>query len=170
MSRVGSKSNEIFGMHEILDTLLLKPGDLVTIDAIGCQTTIIEKIVEQKADYPVAVKQNQQGLWDELGNYFEQAITMPTEARCDGVSHTEYGRGRKETHHVWATSDLEWLPQFEKWEGLKNIVCVYRRWTEGEQRKEEKRYYITSLKAEAEELRKKVRRGTGQQRTSSTSI
>jgi predicted transposase YbfD/YdcC len=158
MSKVGSKSNEIVGINEILDTLLLKPGDLVTIDAIGCQTAIVSKIVEQQADYLIAVKQNQQGLWDEISNYFEQAIVIPTEAGCDGVSHRERARGRQETHHVWSTSDLEWLPQLEKWTGLKSIVCVYRRWTEGKQRKEEKRYYITSLKSEAENLRKKVRR------------
>jgi predicted transposase YbfD/YdcC len=158
MSKVDSKSNEIVGIHDLLDMLLLKPGDLVTIDAIGCQTAIVSKIIEQKADYLIAVKQNQQGLWDEISNYFEQAVTMPKEAGCDGISHTENGRGRKETHHVWSTSDLEWLPQLEKWVGLKSIVCVYRRWTESKQRKEEKRYYMTSLKAEAEDLRKKIRR------------
>ena len=158
MSKVDSKSNEIIGIHNILDMLLLKPGDLITIDAIGCQTGIVSKIVEQQADYLIAVKQNQQRLWDEISNYFEQAVTMPGEAGCDGVSHTDRGRGRKETHHVWSTSDLEWLPQLEKWIGLKSIVCVYRRWTEGKQRKEEKRYYMTSLDAVAEELRKKIRR------------
>lgn len=158
MSKVDSKSNEIIGIHEILDTLLLKPGDLVTIDAIGCQTSIAAKIIEQKADYLLAVKQNQPGLWDELHNYFSQAITMPEEAGCDGVSHTEQRRGRKETHHVWSTSNLEWLPQLPKWTGLKSAVCVYRRWKEGKETKEEKRYYITSLQANAEELRKKIRR------------
>lgn len=158
MSKVDSKSNEIVGIHDILDTLLLKPGDVITIDAIGCQTAIVSKIVQQHADYLIAVKQNQQGLWDEIGNYFEQAIVMPEEAGCDGVSHTDKGRGRKETHHVWSTSDLEWLPQLKKWEGLKSIVCVYRRWTENKQRKEEKRYYMTSLNVGAEELRKRIRR------------
>jgi predicted transposase YbfD/YdcC len=158
MSRVGSKSNEIVGIHDILNTLLLKPGDLVTIDAIGCQTAIVSKIVQQQADYLIAVKQNQQRLWDEISNYFEQAVIMPAQASCDGISHKDCARGRKEIHHVWVLSDLEWLPQLGKWEKLKSIVCVYRRWTEGKQRKEEKRYYITSLNAGAEELRRRVRR------------
>ncbi|MDN3505152.1 MAG: ISAs1 family transposase [Rhabdochlamydiaceae bacterium] len=158
MSRVGSKSNEIVGIHTLLDTLLLKPGDLITIDAIGCQRSIVEKITEKKADYLVTVKQNQPGLWDELHNYFTQATTMPAEARCDGISHAERGRGRKETHHIWSTSDLEWLPQLSKWVGLKSAVCVYRRWVEGKKTKEEKRYYITSLEANAEELRRRIRR------------
>jgi hypothetical protein len=47
MSKVDSKSNEIVGIHEILNTLLLQPGDLITIDAIGCPTSIVAKIIEQ---------------------------------------------------------------------------------------------------------------------------
>ena len=70
MKKVDSKNNEITGIHEILDMLLLKEGDLVSIDAIGCQTKIVSKIVEQKAEYVVAVKQNQRGLWEEINNYF----------------------------------------------------------------------------------------------------
>lgn len=158
MSKVGSKSNEIIGIYDILDTLLLKPGDLITIDAMGCQSKIVTKIAEQKADYLIAVKQNQLGLWEEISNYFDQAIMMPEQAECDGVSKTNSAHGRKECHHVWATSNLDWLPQLEKWCNLKSIVCVYRRWTEKKNKKEEKRYYITSLEANAELLHERIRR------------
>lgn len=158
MQKVSSKSNEIVGIHELLETLFLQPGDIVTIDAIGCQTAIVSKIIQQRADYLIAVKQNQRGLWEEIQNYFEQAIIMPQEAGCDGVSYSQRGRGRKETHHVWSTNQLEWLPQWKEWEGLKSIVCVYRRWTEGKQHKEEKRYYISSLSEDADKLRQKIQR------------
>ena len=138
--------------------LLLKEGDLVSIDAIGCQTKIVSKIVEQKAEYVVAVKQNQRGLWEEINNYFNQATLIPTEAGCDGISYKNRGRGRKETHHVWTSADLEWLPQKEKWTGLKSIVCILRNWVETGKKKEEKRYYITSLESSAEEIGKKIQR------------
>jgi predicted transposase YbfD/YdcC len=82
---------------------------------------------------------------------------LPQEAECDGVSKTRNAHGRKECHHVWTTSNLEWLPQLEKWSGLRSIVCVYRRWTEGKRKKEEKRYYITSLEPRAEELQQRIR-------------
>ena len=53
--KVDSKSNEITAIPELLDLLLLK-GSIVTIDAMGCQKEIATKIVEQEADYVLAVK------------------------------------------------------------------------------------------------------------------
>lgn len=158
MKKVDSKNNEITGIHEILDMLLLKEGDTVSIDAIGCQTKIVSKIVQQKAAYIIAVKQNQKGLWEEINNYFNQATLMPTEAGCNGISYKNTGRGRKETHHIWTSSDLEWLPQKDKWAGLKSIVCVLRNWVEKGKKKKERRYYISSLDASAEEIGRKIQR------------
>ena len=53
------KSNEITAIPELLDLLELK-GMIVTIDAMGCQKKIVEKIVEKKAEYVISLKGNQQ--------------------------------------------------------------------------------------------------------------
>ena len=58
--KTAEKSNEITAIPKLLDALLLK-GCIVTIDAAGCQTAIVAKIVEKECDYVLAVKNNQIG-------------------------------------------------------------------------------------------------------------
>ena len=55
--RVDEKSNEITAIPKLLDALELS-GTVVTIDAMGCQRAIAEKIAAKKADYILAVKEN----------------------------------------------------------------------------------------------------------------
>jgi predicted transposase YbfD/YdcC len=74
--KVDTKSNEITAIPELLDLLALK-GCIVTSDAMGCQRTVAQKIVEHGADYVLALKGNQPTL--------EQA----EERFCDGTG----GRG-----------------------------------------------------------------------------
>ena len=66
------KGNEIAAIKALLDTLTLK-GCIVTIDAIGCQTEIAQKIVDQSGDYLLAVKDNQGKLADALREFFAEA-------------------------------------------------------------------------------------------------
>ena len=53
------KSNEITAIPELLDMLDLK-GMIITIDAMGCQKKIVEKIAEKEAEYVISLKGNQQ--------------------------------------------------------------------------------------------------------------
>ena len=53
------KSNEITAIPELLDLLDLK-GMIITIDAMGCQKKIVEKIAEKEAEYVISLKGNQQ--------------------------------------------------------------------------------------------------------------
>ncbi len=41
-------------------------GCVITMDAMGCQKNIVEKIVEKKAKYVLAVKENQKGLYEGI--------------------------------------------------------------------------------------------------------
>lgn len=63
------KENEIIAIPELLYTLQIK-GYVVTIDAMGTQTKIAEKIIKQRADYVLAVKGNQETLYKDLIDYF----------------------------------------------------------------------------------------------------
>jgi len=67
------KSNEITAIPVLLDMLEIK-GCIITIDAMGCQTDIAEKIIEKQADYVLAVKDNQKFLHEAITDYFEVAI------------------------------------------------------------------------------------------------
>ena len=69
--RTAAKSNEITAIPELLDALDLR-GTTVTIDAVGCQRAIVEKIVEKKADYLIAVKNNQPSLAQAVESLFEE--------------------------------------------------------------------------------------------------
>ena len=70
--KVDDKSNEITAIPELLKVLSLK-GCIVTIDAIGCQKKIIKQIVSQDAEYVIALKKNQGGLYERVEKLFEQA-------------------------------------------------------------------------------------------------
>ena len=61
----GGKGKEIPAIKELLESITLKGGDIVTIDAIGCQKDILTRIRRQKADYLIALKENQYNLWSE---------------------------------------------------------------------------------------------------------
>ena len=57
--KVGEKSNEIKAIPKLLKILDLE-GCIVTIDASGCQHKIVKEVIENKGDYLIAVKENQQ--------------------------------------------------------------------------------------------------------------
>ena len=72
------KSNEITAIPALLDPLDIK-GATITIDAAGCQTAIVEKIIEKKANYFIALKGNQSTLLAEAENFFTQAEAVSYE-------------------------------------------------------------------------------------------
>ena len=67
------KSNEITAIPELLDLLYVK-GMIVTIDAMGCQKKITDKITEKKADYLISLKRNQKATYDEVKEVFEHSF------------------------------------------------------------------------------------------------
>ena len=66
---VEEKSNEIVAIPELLDKIQIK-GQLVTIDVMGTQTAIAEKIKKKRADYVLALKKNQSCMYEEVREYF----------------------------------------------------------------------------------------------------
>lgn len=74
------KENDIVAIPELLDTLQIK-GYVVTIDAMGTQTKIAEKIIKKRADYVLAVKGNQETLYKDLIDYFDDDSFKKTNNR-----------------------------------------------------------------------------------------
>src|SRR6266851_627311 len=73
---VPEKSNEITAIPDLVDELAETgqlEGPLVTIDAMGCQVEIADKIVAHKADYLLALKGNQPTLEADVVDYFRTA-------------------------------------------------------------------------------------------------
>ena len=147
---VDEKSNEITAIPELLD-LIDVTGDIITIDAMGCQTDIASKIREKEADYVLAVKDNQPILHQDIADYFdwiekEQPKDEPTEV---WKSRPEKGHGRIEIREV-RIAPAAWLAQKDDWMDIQTIIR-YRTIREIDGVKTETtRHYISSFDTTAE--------------------
>ncbi len=151
--KVDDKSNEITAIPELLRALALT-GCIVTIDAMGCQRAIAEQIVVGGADYVLALKGNQGTLHEDVANYFGWAEKIGFKEIAYTFAETlEKDHGRIEERRCWATADIEWLVQKAEWKGLRSIVMVEaNRQVIGKERTTERRYFVSSLPADAEAL------------------
>ncbi|TWH58019.1 putative transposase YbfD/YdcC [Desulfitobacterium sp. LBE] len=150
---IQEKENEILAIPELLKTLSLK-NSVITIDAMGTQTKIAEQIVNQKADYVLAVKENQANLYKDIALYFEE------EEFKKGSGHTrtlEKARSQMEKRDYYQSEDVSWLADKERWKGLKSIGMVVKTIEKQGKVTEEKRYYISSLPVQPELFAKAVR-------------
>lgn len=150
--KVDEKSNEITAIPRLLEVLVIK-GCLVTIDAMGCQRNIAEKIVEKGADYILAVKGNQGTLEENIKDTIR--FTAPDEDWLD----EDFGHGRIESRKCTLYKDLSFIENPTAWKGLKAIVKIEStRYIKSEGKEEhETRFYITCSNANAETIGKAVR-------------
>lgn len=142
-----AKSNEITAIPVLLDMLEIK-GCIITIDAMGCQTDIAEKIVEKEADYVLAVKDNQKLLHEAITDYFEVARAAHNPASCQLQHHTETHaeHGRIEIRRCYLSTCLDTLPDASRWKGLKSIGMVESERIVNGKTSVDCRYYICTLK------------------------
>ncbi len=159
--KVDTKSNEITAIPELLDLLALK-GCIVTIDAMGCQRTIAQKIIEQEADYVLALKGNQPTLEQAVERFFVSGPDAEAH-RTQSAYHeqTEQGHGRVETRCAWVSADLEAALSAVAWPGLQSIGMVEASRILGEKTSVEQRFYLSSLPPEAEQFAQAVRKHWG---------
>lgn len=153
-----AKSNEITTIPELLKMLTIK-GNIITIDAMGCQKEIVKQILRQEGDYVIALKGNQELLYAESKNFFLQAMDVgPKESGCDFFESVEKNRGRIEERQIWASS-VDWLDDkfLQDWPNLQSLVCVKSKRTRRGKTTEEFRYYISSLPRNSERHAKIIR-------------
>lgn len=124
MSRaVDGKSNEITAIPELLDMLNLK-GAIVTIDAMGTQKEIAQRIVDKGADYVLALKGNQPSLHEDAALFFADPACA---AACARSAETDAGHGRIEERSCSA-ADASWLAKRHPgWKGLRSLAAVTAR-------------------------------------------
>lgn len=167
--RTEGGSNEIKAIPELLKTLVLEEC-IVTIDAMGCQTDIAESIYEAGADYVLRVKDNQEGLRADIERLFECRLERGFEADYTDV---DGGHGRVETRRCWAIEvGGRGLIDSDRWAGVKSVALIETERFEAEpdsgegagngpvsgETATEKRYVISSLPPDAEELLRASRR------------
>lgn len=150
--KVDEKSNEITAIPELLDVIALE-GSIITIDAMGCQTAIARKIIEKKADYVLAVKLNQEDLYEQIEDEFRfnKAVRSSTDL--------DYGHGRIETRTCSIISDCIHVEKNGKWHQLNSVVKIdsEREFKKTGIKEIATRYYITSLIESPEKLQSIIR-------------
>ena len=143
--KVAEKSNEIIAIPKLLEMLAIE-GAIITIDAIGCQRDIAQKVIDKKADYVLALKDNQSSLRGDVELFV-------TEQKAKGFADTTISQdttvdgdhGRIETRTTTVIHDVGWLQERHAWPGLKAVVMIESSREIRGKTETETRFYITSL-------------------------
>jgi len=153
--KVKNKSNEITAVPELLRALELA-GCIVTADALHCQKDIAKEIIEADADYVLALKGNQGTAFAEIKTFLDDAIERQA-ANLMFHETTDKGHGRVEVRRYWQTEQIQWFADREAWEGLRSVGVVEAWRTVHGKESVERRYYLSSLTAEAKRFGRAVR-------------
>lgn len=159
---IPEKTNEITAIPELLDQLAEAKqlaGALVTIDAMGCQVEIADKIVAHEADYLLALKGNQPTLEADVVDYFR---TAPAEEVTTKTT-VEKAHGRIETRTYTASKAVDWIVSERSYPGqprfttIKTIVKVHTRTQHADRSTFDTRTYISSAPLDVERIAKGIR-------------
>jgi predicted transposase YbfD/YdcC len=143
--KVSDKSNEITAIPKLLELLDVK-GHIVTIDAMGCQYAIADKIVSKEGDYIFSLKGNQGNLHEDIKLYFGSEFLTKNISSC--IEH-EKGHGRVETRECFVCTDVQWLREkYPRWKTINSFIRMNstREFKNSKKNTQETRYYISSLK------------------------
>lgn len=166
----GDKSNEITAIPEVLKLLNLR-GCTVTIDAMGCQTEIALQIRQQRGHYVLALKGNQSGLEDDMGQLYEEAVNCDFAGFNHDIHEThEKGHGREEQRICEVIEIPKDHPQRERWRDLRTLVMLTCCRIVAGVESWETRLYITSRAPKAEELLSAIRKHWGIENTQHWSL
>lgn len=158
--KVTEKSNEITAIPKLLQVLNLHDA-IVTIDAMGCQEEIAEKIVHGGGNYVLSLKGNQGNTLDAVVYAFAQSKHDTYRDICDQIETHDVGHGRIETRIYRTITDVEVVREWSQkaWRSLRSIGMVES--TREDKRTGEKtmevRYYLSSLRGNAKEFGTAVR-------------
>jgi predicted transposase YbfD/YdcC len=143
--KVAEKSNEIVAIPKLLDMLAVE-GAIITIDAMGCQRAIAQKIIDKKADYVFGLKGNQGSLREDVEVFAaEQKARNFADTTISQAKTIDADNGRIETRITTVIHDVEWLRKRHGWPGLNAVAMVEStRETDGVI-EQDTRFYVTSL-------------------------
>jgi predicted transposase YbfD/YdcC len=146
---VDSKSNEITAIPALLQLLDLE-GALVTIDAIGCQKKIAEKIVAGGGAYVLVVKGNQEQLLADVQETVGQALDgqLPAGA-VRQYTTAEHGHGRREVRSCVVIEYVAGIRDRKAWPKLTTVGMCHRERTVNGQTSTEVCYFIGSRRMAA---------------------
>lgn len=155
--KVADKANEIRAIPEVLDVLALK-GCIVTLDAMGCHKTILQRVRTREADYGVTVKGNQPTLHQAVKAAF---AAQDAQGWADGVPDTatartqETGHGRHDSRQAWVVPGASMHDL--GWPDCRSLIRIQRTSTRQDKPRQDTRYYLSSLPPDAPFLLSTIR-------------
>jgi predicted transposase YbfD/YdcC len=148
--KVDGKSNEITAIPELLQMLDIK-GSIITIDAMGTQKHIAATIIDNDANYILALKGNQGYLKEDVESLCKR---MKPDSENEVV---EKGHGRIETRNCKVFQQIQLLENLQDWKGLQSVVQITSTREIRDKKTTEIRQYICSLLSNATAFNKYIR-------------
>lgn len=142
--KVDTKSSEHTAIPKLLDLINIKDS-VITIDAIGTQKKIIDKIIEKDGDYCLNVKNNQKELLDDIKTYFNYELKLKNTSNIIKQTHTtDKGHGRIERREYFLSTDASFIYDKQKWNSVKSVGLVRNYRCINSEVTVEDKYYILS--------------------------
>jgi predicted transposase YbfD/YdcC len=138
---VGEKTNEMTAIPDLLSMLDIT-GALVSIDAMGCQKRIAQTLIEAKADYLLALKDNHKELCEDVRLWLD---TEAAAGRLPVHETVDKDHGRIEIRRCHLSAQIDWLEQKSEWKGLVAVGRVESTRILGDKTSVETRYYLCSF-------------------------
>lgn len=137
--RVAKKSNEKKAIPKLIASLDLQ-GALVSIDAIGCQVSIAQQIIEKGGNYLLSLKKNQPSLYEQVSEWMQA-----NKAQLSCYETVEESAGRFQQRKCYTTHHLQWMDDLVEWPAIQTVVMMETRRQKGEVIQSETRYYLSSI-------------------------
>lgn len=153
------KSNEITAIPELLRLIDIK-GSVITIDAMGTQTAIVDAIVEGSGEYVLALKGNQETSHQQMIAFVNEHVSndfadVTHEQLIEESPKSSHGRRESRTYYQFAAPNV--LLGQNKWKKLTSVGIVLSRRTVNGTETTEIRYYLSSLKLNVGQFAKVIR-------------
>ena len=149
--KVDDKSNEITAIPELLDLLDIE-GATITIDAIGTQEDIVNKIVNKGGHYVLPVKDNQRILKKEIKSQFDSYNNLLGNPEVFHKSTVDKDHGRIEEREYYLTYNTSKITDKEKWKTVNAVAYMRVTRTEQDETTIKDNYYIIDNKIEIDKL------------------
>lgn len=149
--KVDDKPNEITAIPELLDLLDIE-GATITIDAIGTQVDIVNKIVNKGGHYVLPVKDNQRILKKEIKSQFDSYNNLLGNPEVFHKSTVDKDHGRIEEREYYLTYNTSKITDKEKWKTVNAVAYMRVTRTEQDETTIIDNYYIIDNKIEIDKL------------------
>lgn len=162
-TKVTDKSNEITAIPALLEMLDIS-GCIITIDAMGTQKSIAQKIIAADSDYILSLKDNHPKLHQQVKNWFEISLSLGFKDVDVSMSQRiEKGHHRIENRQVYTVpvSQLPGLHEQDLWAGITTVVMVVRSIQHWNKTTHQVQFYITSLASDANKIGSAIRQHWG---------